>query len=51
MFSNSFPRDSPMATSDNLEQLREDATQTAREIIAGVEENFISRNDFTHFSK
>jgi len=38
-------------TGDNLEQLREDATQTAREIIAGVEENFISKNDFTHFGQ
>ena len=40
-----------MADSNEVEQLREDATQTARDIIAGVEQNFISKNDFTNFSQ
>ena len=50
MFSEQFMDVSTSSTND-VEQLREDATQTARDIITGVEENFISKNDFANFNQ
>ena len=50
MYSEHF-MDASASSPNDVDQLREDATQTARDIIAGVEENFISRNDFSHFNE
>ena len=41
--------DATMQNADDLDQLREDATQTARDIIDGVRQNFISNEDFRTF--
>lgn len=41
--------DATMQNAEDLDQLREDATQTARDIIDGVRENFISNEDFRTF--
>jgi len=43
--------DASASNPNDVEQLREDATKTARDIIAGVEENFISRTDFANFNQ
>ena len=50
MFANNLPEMASTSNND-VEQLREDATKTARDIITGVEENFISKNDFSKFNQ
>ena len=50
MFRNNF-NEASTSNNPDVDQLREDATQTARDIITGVEENFISKNDFAKFSQ
>jgi len=50
MFSEHF-MDATSSSQNDVEQLREDATQTARDIIAGIEENFISKDDFGQFNQ
>ena len=45
----SFWNASMQNNNEELDQLREDATQTARDIIEGVRENFISNDEFRSF--
>ena len=47
MFGSTFSRSA--ATQEDVEMLREDATQTARDIIVGVEENFLTQEEFNRF--
>ncbi len=51
MFGTNFVENSPMSSSTDINQLRVDATKTARDIINGVEENFISKEDFARFNQ
>lgn len=39
----------PNAMATDVDQLREDATQTARDIVTGVQENFVSNAEFAQF--
>ncbi len=48
MFGATFSHPAP-AIQEELENLREDATQTARDIIAGVEETFLTQEEFNRF--
>ena len=48
---NTFWNAAMQTTSNDLEQLREDATQTAQDIIDGVRQNFISNEEFHSFNE
>eukprot|EP00833_Pecoramyces_ruminatium_P007541 jgi/Orpsp1_1/1181573/evm.model.c7180000077753.1 len=49
MFSNPFSSGASSSNQEDIEELRRDATQTARDIIEGVQENFISQEEFNTF--
>ncbi|ORX75601.1 hypothetical protein BCR32DRAFT_285053, partial [Anaeromyces robustus] len=52
MFGNSYRATTPapeVPMAEEVEQLRQDATRTAAEIIDGVQANFVSTNDFTQY--
>ena len=53
MFSNILNSNNidPNAMATDVDQLREDATQTARDIVTGVQENFVSNSDFLQFNQ
>ncbi len=49
MFTNPFDNGASSSNQDDVEELRRDATKTARDIIEGVQENFISQEEFNTF--
>ena len=53
MFSNLLNNNNidPNSMATDVDQLREDATQTARDIVTGVQENFVSNSDFLQFNQ